>query len=220
MRPIHALCLALFALTATAAEARNRSTELLREQFRQQGLSESMVYNNVYFFSEGWEDRELLSGLWESRGAFTSRGRPPVSLFGIRLFNETNLRICFRAKARLLTGALIGTPRNGRLSVNGLLEPGRNDVVLVHTMQADLINEDIGTATRAYYLWLAAPAGAERPCAATAPADLEDWLAKPLDEKAGFIRKATPELRNALSLAPRTLPIPAMLRAPGTARLK
>lgn len=218
-RPFTAV-LAVLAMSATAAPvmAQNRVLSMMIQDIRNRGVSDADMRRTVAFYD--WADQELLPGIIESRGAFSSRANPPVTVIAARLFNESRIAICFRAMGRLISGPLVGSRGNGRLGQNVLLEAGRNDTILVHSLPSYVGSTGPGTMVTAYYMWLPAPAGTAQRCASSAPPDLERWAAQtPPDRNTAFTRY-TPELERRLLAAASALPIPAMLRAPSTARLK
>lgn len=218
MRPIRALCLALMTLSAVPVEARNRATETMLAQFKRQGLGDAEIARNVGWHR--WNDLELLPGIYQSVGGFTSRGTPQVTLRGVQLINESDVAICYRFRGQLLNGPLLGGRGSLREGANYLLEPGRYDVVMANTIDSYVGGTPLGDSITSFYLWLPAPGGGNGRCSASAPDGLDAWLARPLPRENTALVKYTPELERRLMSAVPQLPIPAMLRAPGTARLK
>lgn len=220
MRPIHPLCLALLVLVLGAiapapASAQNRVNDLLRLQLRQQGAPEADIARYVAFYAG--TDRLLRPGIVHSFGGFTTTAQPRQTMMAIRLFNETSFAFCYRAKAELISGPLVGSKRNGRLGVNVLLDPGQNEIVLVHVLPRYTGGEGMGLASVAYAFWLAAPTGTARRCADNAPPDIDEWTKLPLDRTPGIRFLMTPEMKRRFAAAGPSLPVPAILRASAAA---
>jgi hypothetical protein len=193
------LALAGIALAPVAVEARNRTSDMLMDDFRQRsGYGDSTI--SQYVASKSVNDIELLPGLFESRGGFTSRHRNQgVSLSALRLFNEGSVPICVRAKAKMVSGALANSRSAGNMGINMLIEPGRSENIMAYTA-----NRYIGGTNeqweRGYYFWLPGPTSMEKRCSGNAPADLMQWDALPLSQSRGV--RYSPELGRRLGMIP------------------
>lgn len=219
MKPFRLLgaVVALATLAATTAEARNRATETMYAQIRQQGISEADIARKVTWYR--WADVEMLPGIYQSIGGFSSLAQPQVTLRGVQLSNESDLAVCVRFRGRLLSGPLLGGRGSSREGTTLLLQPGQREVMMAHTVASYLGKVSLGTSVTGYYFWLPAPTGSEGRCAAKSPDDLGKFLSNPLPNEATIVLLYSRELAERLSAAA-PLPVPALLRAPVPARLK
>lgn len=197
------LTLAIMALVPVAAEARNRTTEMLISDL---AISAGVSYQTALDRTETLEgeDSQIIPGIYVSTGGFSyAYGGDARTLIAIRIFNENNFAICVRMNAALLGGPMVGTQQGGSLGYNVLLEPGSSETVIAHTARARHAVTSAAYYTSYYYFWLAAPAGTEGRCSSVAPADVDRIGTDPLPPAQKSRSLSTPELYRALEMGPK-----------------
>jgi hypothetical protein len=165
-------------LAAGAAEAQNRTNAHVRETFfTARGFTRAQIDRYATF--GGQPDQAVLPGIIYSAGVMgSSYGNQGTTLWSARLYNESRVTFCVRAKGQARNP--MRNPRTaGNLGVDFLITPGSSEALLINT-EDRVVNGEFAFDVQ-LYLWLAdmtAPAG--RRCASTAPADLESWARAPL----------------------------------------
>ncbi len=189
---------ALALASASEAEARNRTSEMLIADIAARaGVSYNTALERME--SQQGEDVEPLPGIFVSSGAFAYSYRgEAVSMSAVRIFNETGFAICVRARAALTGGPMVGSRQAGNLGFNFVVEPGTSESVIMHVADRHAFS-DLQHYANAYYFWSALPGGDQR-CSPVAPGDLGsfDRAALPPGGQLGF--RATPELQTRLGL--------------------
>jgi len=169
--------LAVIAITTPAwARDGSRVNSYLRDELRAQGQSYSEI-DRVVRFLPGEDVYLHPAGLVESIGGLSASGDGRAkTLYIVRLYNDTGLRVCVRAKGGLTSGPMMGTRSGGSIGYNFVLEPGSNSNIL--TNAADRYVTGTSEWSIGYYFWLPDPnPRAERGCSSVAPADVERWAA-------------------------------------------
>lgn len=195
-RNARALGLALWVAAAFAspAGARNRATELIISNLAaQQGLAPEVVLQRVNAIRGN--DTVLAPGVLESIGGVASNfGGRDTTLLGVRLYNESKVAMCVRARATVVAGPFVGSRQSSRTGSSFLLKPGASEWVI--TNQTNSITELRGAHhALSYYFWLAGPGASDRTCAAGEPSALAAWLKEPMPSAGQGASKWTRDLR-------------------------
>lgn len=169
-----AAILALFA-TPAAADERNRTNELLRSQIFG-AFSDADIRRYTTWNVGG--DSEIFPGVTISWGGFASRadGRAQT-LDSVRIYNTGRPTFCVRARARMVSGPLVGHLAQSNTSVNMLIGPGESESVVSYSARRYLT--DASALVSDYVVWAPNMSLPERKCSAVAPEWLEQWAAQP-----------------------------------------
>jgi len=172
--------LSLIVLTTPAwSSGDSRLNRYFRGELRGQGFPDPVI-NRFLSFYQGFPDDVLHpAGLVESSGGYggSYQGRA-VTLYAVRLYNDTGVAVCVRAKGGLISGPMMGTRSGGSIGYNFLLESGSSESVVAHMANRDV--PGVNTTSIGYYFWLPDPnPRADRRCSSVAPADVERWAATP-----------------------------------------
>lgn len=167
-----ACVIGLLAIPAPA-EARNRTSEMLRAQFN--GFSSADLRRYSRWLSG--EDEERFPGIYLSLGGFhASDGRRYQLLISSRVYNQTRMPICVRAKERAAPGTLSGMLAVDNSYKNLLIQPGSSESITTYS-STRMVSGGFSVGTRtALLVWSPdMSAGTGRVCSSRAPWFLPDW---------------------------------------------
>ncbi|NCU11678.1 MAG: hypothetical protein GXC70_05880 [Sphingomonadaceae bacterium] len=173
---------------AAPAEARNRTSDMLRTQFS--GFSSADLQRYSRWLTG--EDEAVFPGIYRSLGGFhASDGRRYQLLVSSRIFNQTGVPICVRAKERAAPGALSGMLAVDNSYKNLLIQPGSSESITTYSSTRMASGSfSVGTQT-ALLVWSPdMSAGTGRVCSSRAPWFLTDWDKASLDQTDHMIEPA------------------------------
>lgn len=174
-RPLLIATILALVATPVAADGRNRTNELLRSQIF--GAFRDADIGRYVRWTLG-ADNEIFPGIVESWGGFTSQadGRAQT-LDSIRLYNTGRPPFCVRARARMVSGPLVGRLAQSNTDANMLIGPGESESVVSYSARLYLPGPN--SLVSDYIVWAPDMSLPERQCSAVAPAWLEQWAAQP-----------------------------------------
>lgn len=199
-----AACAAIgLALTgATAASARNRTTEMLVADVAARAGVSTQTFLDRSVTQQG-NDTEVLPGVFESSGGFSyAYGGSSQTLIAVRIFNENDFAICARFNGALLRGPMAGTEQNASLGFNILIDARSSELMIANAAKGTRSAGSSSDYATRYLFWLAAPPSQERRCSSVAPAGVEYIDSAPLPPAGETVSEATPELYARLGLIP------------------
>lgn len=172
---------ALFCVLATVtasppAEARNRTNEMLRDQFS--NFSDAALRRYSRWVQT--DDIAVHPGIHLSIGGFhATDGRRYQMLTLARVYNENSIPICVRARQKPVQGALTGRMQVDNTFKNLLIRPGQSESITVYASRTP-VSGTVGVET-ALLIWspnMAAPDGSL--CSSHAPWFQGAWDRAPL----------------------------------------
>lgn len=174
-----ALLCVLGVLSVTApAQARNRTNEMLRGEFS--NFSDADLRRYSRWLEQ--DDVQVLPGITMSLGGFhASDGRRYQMLSLARIYNESAVPICVRARQQPGPGALSGRMAVDNTFKNLLIRPGQSETITGYASRTPVSGQ--ANVQSALLIWspnLAAPDGSL--CSSRAPWFIGVWDRTPLGQ--------------------------------------
>ncbi|MBN8485515.1 MAG: hypothetical protein J0L50_12155 [Sphingomonadales bacterium] len=179
-----ALLCVLGVLSVTApAEARNRTNEMLRGEFS--NFSDADLRRYSRWLEQ--DDVQVLPGITMSLGGFhASDGRRYQMLSLARIYNESAVPICVRARQQPGPGALSGRLAVDNSKKNLLIQPGSSESITTYSSRTP-VKGKVGVDT-ALLVWSPDMTAADgRFCTSRAPWFMAVWDALPWEQSSDAI---------------------------------